>query len=306
MLRLIKGFAKSSLRDSSAPDTGDLEPVLHNFSIEVMPRTAQKVENFAAILPQGTRVYIAHLPDVDFDDMVATAKRLTDEGMTPMPHITARLIENRADLEARVARYADEAGVNQALLLAGGLAEARGDYHSSMQLAESGIFDARGFDRLHFAGHPEGNRDIDKDGTRIVDEAARWKHDFAERTDAGVALVTQFAFEARPVLDWIARMRAAGVELPVHVGIAGPAKLQTLIRFAVECGVGPSIGVLKKRAADVTKLVKPYEPDEVMQAFARAHSAEGQLVEQFHFFPLGGIETCARWIDSHTNQKSRT
>ena len=307
MLRLIKGFAKSALRTADSPEDTDLGPMLENFSIEVMPRTAQKVEDFAAILPQGTRVYIAHLPDVEMDDMVATARRLTDAGMVPMPHITARLIADRADLEARVGRYADEAGVKQALLLAGGISDPRGDYHSSMQLAETGIFDARGFKRLHFAGHPEGNRDIDaRDETRLVDEAAKWKHDFAERTDTEVALVTQFAFEAQPVLDWIARMREAGVALPVHVGIAGPAKLQTLIRFAVECGVGPSVGVLKKRAADVTKLVKPYEPDEVMQAFAHARAAEGQVVEQFHFFPLGGIETCARWIASHTNQKSNT
>ena len=139
-----------------------------------------------------------------------------------------------------------------------------------MQLLETGLFDRHGFTRLHVAGHPEGNRDIDPDGgNRAVDEAVRWKQAFAERTGAKMALVTQFAFDAGAVTAWAERLEAAGVNLPIHVGIAGPAKLQTLIKFAVACGVGPSMSVLQKRARDVTKLLMPYEPDEVLAGLQR-------------------------------------
>ena len=110
-------------------------------------------------------------------------------------------------------------------------------------------------------------------------------------------MATQFCFEAAPVIAWVDRLRAEGVNLPVHIGVAGPAKLQTLIKFAIACGVGPSLRVLQKRAMDVTKLLLPYEPTEVAGALA-AHKAAtpGFNIEQVHFFPLGGIKTNAQWV----------
>jgi methylenetetrahydrofolate reductase (NADPH) len=272
-----------------------LEPFLKGYSIEVMPRTAEKVEDFRAILPKGTRVYIAHIDGTPIEDMVATAKRIGAEGFDVMPHFPARIIKDKATLQDWVARYKD-VGVRQGLLLAGGVAQPVGDYATSMQLLESGAFD--GFQRLNVAGHPEGNKDIDPDGSdRMVMEAARWKSAFMERTDAKMAMATQFCFEAQPVIDWVNRLQAEGVKLPVHIGIAGPAKLQTLIKFAIACGVGPSLRVLQKRAMDVTKLLLPYEPTEVLEGLAAHKTANpGFGIEQVHFFPLGGIKTNAQWV----------
>jgi methylenetetrahydrofolate reductase (NADPH) len=195
--------------------------------------------------------------------------------------------------------------VQQGLLLAGGVASPVGDYATSMQLLESGAFD--GFERLNVAGHPEGNKDIDPDGSdRMVMEAARWKSAFAERTDAKMAMATQFCFEAAPVIAWVDRLAAEGVKLPVHIGVAGPAKLQTLIKFAIACGVGPSLRVLQKRAMDVTKLLLPYEPTEVVAELA-AHKAKnpGFGIEQVHFFPLGGIKTNAQWVTENGGASGR-
>ena len=282
-------------KEEATPATGTLEPFLKGYSIEVMPRTAEKVEDFRALLPKGTRVYIAHIEGTPIEDMVATAKRIGAEGFDVMPHFPARIIKDRATLTDWVARYKD-VGVKQGLLLAGGVAQPMGDFSTSMQLLESGAFS--GFTRLHVAGHPEGNKDIDPDGSdRMVMEAARWKSAFAERTDAQMAMATQFCFEAQPVIDWVNRLQAEGVKLPVHIGIAGPAKLQTLIKFAIACGVGPSLRVLQKRAMDVTKLLLPYEPTEVLEGLA-AHKAANPAfgIEQVHFFPLGGIKTNAQWV----------
>jgi methylenetetrahydrofolate reductase (NADPH) len=148
-----------------------------------MPRTAEKVADFRDLLPGGTRVYIAHIDGTPIDEMVATAARLRAEGFEPMPHFPARIIPDAATLRDWVARYRGEADVKQGLILAGGVAQPAGAFDSSMQLLESGAFD--GFERLHVAGHPEGNRDIDPDGSdRMVMEALRWKQAFAERTDA--------------------------------------------------------------------------------------------------------------------------
>ncbi len=287
-------FRKETKDTGTAAQAAEMEAFLKGYSIEVMPRTAEKVEDFRAILPRGTRVYVAHIEGTPIEDMVATAKRVGAEGFDVMPHFPARIIKDRATLTDWVARYKD-VGVRQGLLLAGGVATPVGDYATSMQLLESGAF--AGFDRLHVAGHPEGNKDIDPDGSdRMVMEAARWKSAFADRSDAKIAMATQFCFEAAPVIAWVDRLAAEGVKLPVHIGIAGPAKLQTLIKFAIACGVGPSLRVLQKRAMDVTKLLLPYEPTEVLAELA-AHKAKtpGFGIEQVHFFPLGGIKTNAQW-----------
>ena len=295
----LLNFRKKEADPAAGPTPVDPkgETFLQNYSIEVMPRTAEKVEDFREHLPAGTRVYIAHIEGTPIEDMVATAKRLTGEGFAVMPHFPARIIQDAAMLENWIAMYQGEAGVKQALLLAGGVSAPYGDFHSSMQLMETGLFDRAGFERLHVAGHPEGNRDIDPDGsTRMVDEALQWKQKFSERTDAKMALATQFAFEADPIIEWANSLKAAGIDLPVHIGIAGPAKLQTMSKFAVTCGVGPSIRVLQRRAKDVSKLLLPYEPTEIIEALA-AHKAAnpGFNIEQVHFFPLGGIKTCAKW-----------
>ena len=284
-----------------------LEAVLQGYSIEVMPRTAEKVEDFRALLPEGTRVYIAHIDGTPIEDMVATARRIAGEGFDVMPHFPARIIADKATLADWIARYQGEAGVTQGLILAGGVSEPKGDFHSSMQLLETGLFDKAGFTRLHVACHPEGNRDIDADGGEAeVMAAARWKQDFSERSDARMAMVTQFAFEAEPILDWASRLRANGVDLPIHIGLAGPAKLQTMIKFAIACGVGPSLRVLQKRALDVSKLLLPYEPTELTAELAARKAADpGFPIEQAHLFPLGGIKTCAEWAATHGGEATR-
>jgi methylenetetrahydrofolate reductase (NADPH) len=289
-----------------SPTTG-LGGFLRGYSIEVMPRTAAKVTDFRALLPEGTRVYIAHIDGTPIEDMVATARRISGEGFYVMPHFPARSIADTATLKDWIARYQGEAGVTQGLILAGGISAPTGDFHSSMQLLETGLFDKAGFTRLHVAGHPEGSRDIDADGGEAeVMAAARWKQDFSERSDARMAMVTQFAFEAAPVLDWASRLRANGIDLPIHIGLAGPAKLQTMIKFAIACGVGPSLRVLQKRALDVSKLLLPYEPTELAAQLAARKAADpGFPIEQAHLFPLGGIKTCAEWATAHGGAATR-
>jgi len=292
----LLSFGKSKT-PIETPVNPQVEALLQDYSIEVMPRTAEKVEDFTALLPKGTRVYVAHIEGTPIEEMVATAKRLSADGYKVMPHFPARIIKDEATLTDWIARYQGEAGVDQALLLAGGVDKPYGDFHSSMQLLETGQFGKAGFKHLHVAGHPEGNRDIDKDGgNTLVMDALRWKQTFADTSDARMALATQFAFEAGPIIAWADAIKAAGITLPIHIGIAGPAKLQTLIKFAIACGVGPSLKVLQKRAKDVTKLLLPFEPTEVLSELAAHKAANPDFnITHVHFFPLGGIKTNANW-----------
>lgn len=271
---------------------------LDGYSIEVTPKAASKIENFAGVLPKGTRVYIAHIEGTPIDEMVATAKKIYDDGFVAMPHFPARIIQNSNTLDEWIKRYKNEANVEEALVIAGGANKPYGDFDSSIQLIETGLFDRNEFKRIHVAGHPEGNKDIDPDGSnKNVSGALSWKNEFSKRTDASIALATQFCFESEPVIKWINSIKEEGIDIPVHIGIAGPAKLQTLIKYSVECGVGASIKVLQKRAKDITKLLKPYKPDTILKELALYKNENPSFnIEQVHFFPLGGIKQVTEYV----------
>ena len=280
-----------------------LKGFLSGYSIEVTPRSANKIECFADVLPENTRVYIAQINIDDIPEMIVTAKRLKDEGFKVMPHFPARMIKNHAVLNDLISMYQNEAGVDEALLLAGGLPSPAGDYNSSMQLIESGLFDKAGFKRLHVAGHPEGNKDIDPDGSnKNVSEALSWKQEFSNRTDASMAITTQFCFDADVVKKWAETIKGSGIDLPIHIGIAGPAKLQTLLKFSIECGVGASMKVLTKRARDITKLLLPYKPTQILSDLANYRAQDSSFnIEQVHFFPLGGVKRAAEFVEKFSS-----
>ena len=275
-----------------------LKDFISGYSIEVIPKTVAKTESFGDILPKSTRVYLAHLQDADITEMVPAAKRLNDEGFTVMPHIPARVIKNKAMLGDWLSMYQNEAGVDEALLIAGGSPKPIGDYDSSIKLIESGLFDLAGFKRLHIAGHPEGNKDIDPDGEiKNVSEALSWKQEFSKRTDAEMAIATQFCFDANVVKKWMDDIKDDGIDIPIHIGIAGPAKLQTILKFSIECGIGSSMKILTKRAKDITKLLLPYEPTQVLKELAEYKAKDPKFnIEQVHFFPFGGVKQTSDWV----------
>ena len=122
-------------KDSKSDSKPNLENLLKNYSIEVMPRTAERIESFSNLLPKGTRVYIAHIEGTPIEDMIKTAVRLTDANYEVMPHFPARIIKNKQILSDWINRYKNEANVDQALVLAGGIPKAIGDFDSSIPVS---------------------------------------------------------------------------------------------------------------------------------------------------------------------------
>jgi methylenetetrahydrofolate reductase (NADPH) len=281
-----------------------LKLFLNNFSIEVMPRTAAKIESFNDILPKNTRIYIAHIEGVPIQEMISTAKRIQSEGFVVIPHFPARIIENKVILEDWIKAYQEEANIDQALILAGGVDKPHGIFENSMQLVETELFSKYNFKNLYFAGHPEGNKDIDPDGTKKnVNDALVWKQKLNERTDINLALTTQFCFDSKPVIKWANELNKNGINIPIHIGVAGPAKLQTLIKFSIACGVGASLKVLHKRAKDIKKLLLPFEPNEFLETLALHKKNNPDFnITNIHFFPLGGIKTTSNWIKNATRK----
>jgi len=275
-----------------------IKKFLDGFSIEVTPRAAAKIDNFADLIPKGTLIYIAHIEGTPIEEMVATAKKINEQGFSPMPHFPARIIKDKNVLQDWISKYQNEANVKNGLLIAGGANKPYGEYDSSIQLIESELFDKANFQNLHIAGHPEGSMDIDPDGsTKNVDQALSWKNEFSKRTDAKMAITTQFSFDADSVISWANNLKKSGIDIPIHIGIAGPAKLQTLLKYSIECGVGASIKIIQKRAMDLTKLLLPYKPTTIITDLANYKANNPSFnIEKVHFFPLGGVKQVSDFV----------
>ena len=282
---------------SAPPTTASLAEIAllsAGASSETTPRQAAGIDDFAALLPLGTRVNVTFLPGADVTETILTAKRLKADGMVPVPHLPARFIAGPRALDALLARLADEVTVDEVMVVAGGGRQVAGAFDDSMALLASGLLPAHGIRRIAVAGHPEGSPDIPMPKAR---DALLWKNDFAARHNLEMYVVTQFSFDADVVIDWEREMRAAGNELPIHLGLAGPASVKTLLTYAKTCGVGPSLRVLTRQMGNLTRLLTVRTPDEMLQRIAR-HKADDPdcLIRAVHVFPFGGMAKTAAWL----------
>ncbi|WP_099864790.1 methylenetetrahydrofolate reductase [Pararhizobium haloflavum] len=263
-------------------------------SIEVAPKQAIESDDLPGLFPPGTNVYITDIGTDPSETLVKAARRVRDLGYEPVPHFASRRLTSRAGLEKRVAMMAQDAGVTNVLVIGGGLDRQAGDFSSAMEVLETGYFDRYGITHMGIAGHPEGSPDFTEE---VALQALRLKKAFAERTGARVRIVTQFGFDADKFIGWAEGLRDHGIDLPVHLGVAGPAKITTLIKYAAMCGVGNSVTFLKKNALALTALATTHSPETVVGPIenhvrANPHSA----IKQIHVFPFGGLRKSAEWL----------
>lgn len=294
------GFGKSANKVAAriAPATAKaaVMSLLADYSIETAPGIGAKTASYADHLPAGTSVYVTMLPGADLDEIVALCARLKREGLEPVPHVAARSLESRAQLDRYVAALAQDAGVTQALVIGGGVSHPAGPFGQSMDVIGTGIFERHGIRRIGVAGHPEGSKDIpDAEMARALAE----KNAYARSTGSELYIATQFCFDADAIIAWDRGLRAAGNALPIHIGIAGPAKLKSLINYATMCGVGPSLRFLTRQAMNIAKLATVSVPDQLLTKLAsyQAEDADCGIVKT-HFFAFGGMARTASWLDA--------
>jgi methylenetetrahydrofolate reductase (NADPH) len=266
---------------------------LDDYSVETTPTAAAQAGSFEGILPAGTRVYIAHLPDADLEATVGTARRLKADGFLPVPHIAARRLPGPAAFEHLLGGLAD-AGVTRVLVIAGGVGRPEGPFADTMSLLRSGLLETHGITSIGVAGHPEGNRDIGEAG---IARALAEKNAHGRATGSAMHIVTQFCFDAAAVIAWDRRLRAAGNALPIHIGIPGPAKLQSLMNYARLCGIGASARLLSRQAFNVARLATVSAPDRFVAAMATAAATDPACgITRAHFYTFGGLKRTARWV----------
>ncbi|HVV91998.1 MAG TPA: methylenetetrahydrofolate reductase [Hyphomicrobiales bacterium] len=267
-----------------------LADLLANVSIETSPRDGDDAARLAEIVPAGCEVSITFLPGEDYRRVIEVAKRLGGLGYTPMPHISARALQSREELDDMLGRAVGEAGCDRVLVLAGDAPKPRGPFGASMDLLKTGLFARHGIRMLGFAGHPEGNVNVP---TGEIRQALLDKIAFARAEGHEPTVLTQFAFEAAPIVAFAKDLADNAGGVPIHVGVAGPANPATLLKFALRCGVGNSVRVLQKRAGSIGRLLVDAGPDDLIAEIAA--SASGNIVG-FHFFPFGGMKKTGAWL----------
>jgi methylenetetrahydrofolate reductase (NADPH) len=271
-----------------------LHGLLDPFSVEITPREAAKLPPLSELLVEGTAVYLTYLANTPWAETVAVARRVIEAGLRPVPHLAARAVPDRGALRAMLADLA-AIGVADMLLIAGSQATPAGEFHEAAQILDSGYLEEAGIRRVGIAGHPEGHPDVDDD---VLAEALAIKGRIARARGLDLDIVTQFCFDAEPIIAWERRIRAAGIDAPVRVGLPGLTSPARLVKFGLSCGVGPSLKVLRKQAGGVLKLATTptYHPDETLLGLATAVADEpASLLRAVHFFPFGALVPTAEW-----------
>ena len=237
------------------------------FSLEITMKTD------LSVLPKVQDVYITMLPGNDFRDVANKAKELVQNGFNPVPHFPARSIKNSNELKDYVSMCKDF-GVKQALVI-GGSTEPIGDYHCSLQILESGLFEGW---KIGIAGHPDGSPDIsDSD----LEKAMKDKKPFADY------IVTQWLLDSQSIAKFISKQT-----LPVHVGITGPLKISSLLKFASIVGAKNSLNFIKSNATKAVDLLKPKDPNDLIENLKK-------LTENFHIYTFGGLKETNKWLEEN-------
>jgi methylenetetrahydrofolate reductase (NADPH) len=276
--------------------TGTARGLAASASVEVTPREAGNLRELAGLLPSQTTVYITKLPTAGVQATEAAAAEIRDAGHVPVPHVAVRAFESLDELDAHLASLARVAGVDDVLVVAGSIKRPAGGLTSTMQVLWSGVLEAHGIRRVGVAGHPEGSPDIPP---ADVAAALAEKNEFAAGSALELRVVTQFALASEPYVRWEREARAAGNRLPVIAGLPGVTSPPRLLKFALVCGIGPSVEVLRKQSGGLLRLAttRAWKPDAVLEGIAASIQADpASLFAGMHLFPFGGLRETAAWL----------
>ncbi len=285
-------------RDMATP-IETIQSAASNWSIEVTPTGATKIESFRDCLDPGTTVNVTFLPGTDPADTIAVCERLHNDGMRPVPHLAARSLRDADQLDELLSAYTARCGVEEVLCIGGGVDSPVGGFDATMQVLQTGLIQKHGIRHIGVAGHPEGSPDISNDE---IAEALDAKNALAKAEGLNLYIETQFCFEADIVLEWEKRVRAAGNALPIRIGIPGPATIKTLFRFAQISGIGPSMRFISKQAKNVAKLMTVQSPHLLLTGLAEGMAADKEcLIRHFHYYPFGGFARTATYAGAIAN-----
>ncbi len=277
----------------------NIQEFIKNASLEITPGMRRSFSSFSEIINPGRRVFVTYLPYSDPNEMIETATELRQNGMEPVPHLAARTMEGPDQLYAILQRLRNEADVRDVLIIGGGGKKPKGDFESTIDMLKTGMFEDFGLRSIGVAGHPEGNTDIPEEEIR---KALEFKNNYARTHNIHMYIVTQFVLESAPVFKWLETLEEWGNELPVNIGLPGPATLKALLKYANMCGVNASLSFLRKQGLRAFRLASVSMPDRQLSRLAQYYAeTEDCPITRVHFFNFGGLKRTMQFIQAVEN-----
>jgi methylenetetrahydrofolate reductase (NADPH) len=269
-------------------------------SIEVSHVESGDIPAGRDYLRAGQRIYVSHLPRQTWAQTRDVCAQVAAAGFDPVPHVPVRLLTSEQALE-EILSALRAVGASELLLISGDYAKPLGPFQQVLDVMRTGKLQKHGFTRISIAGHPEGHPRVPAGQIRRaqLDKAS-------EGVAAGlhVTLVTQFFFEAAPLIAWARDLRRAGVEARVVAGLPGPARIARLLKLASHCGIGPSIRALSTRSRALVSLLSERSPDQLLDELAAACQHEPGLVDGIHLYSFGGFLRTAAWLRERAEVQS--
>ena len=264
-------------------------------SFETTRLTPAELDEVKATAIPGCAIYVAAIPSRPLDEQIETAVGLRNRGFEPVPHLAVRNFESAAAMETHLGRLVDNAGVRRALVIAGDRPDPAGSVADALAGIESGVLQRCGLTEIGISGYPDGHPRI----TNVQLETALTAK-LAAAHDAGltVRIVTQFTMSTKPIVNLVTRLRSQGISVPVSAGLAGPASMATLLKFAKICGVKASAQGVARNVGLLKSLITASTADPIVRALAM-NDELGEVNP--HFFSFGGLPATVRWVMAAAN-----
>lgn len=270
-----------------------METLLNDFSLEMTGKDAGKLEEARGNIPPGTRINITFLENEEPRMRLEAVRAVKRFGYVPVPHISARRLRSREMLEEYLSALAAEDAAENVLIIAGDPVEPLGPFEDALAVIKSGVLQQYGVRNIGVGGYPEGHP--------AIPESALWsalegKVAALRQQEVPGAVITQFGFDVDSVLKWLEAVRERGIDLPVRVGVPGPAGVRRLLTFAGRLGVGTSAGIAKKYGFSITNLMGTTGPDKFILSLAEGLDPERHGEVKLHFYTFGGLKATSDWI----------
>ncbi|SNR66904.1 methylenetetrahydrofolate reductase [Halorubrum vacuolatum] len=242
-------------------------------------------------LPNGAAIAITTSPQLGLEATIEWAETASEDGYEIIPHIAARYVEDRAELESIVERL-ETAGISDIFVPGGDREEPKGEFESAYELLVALNEIGHEFEEIGITGYPEGHAFIDDDTLAASME---------KKSPYATYIVTQLCYDHEAVLDWIEKIRSRGVELPVEVGIPGVMKYQRLLQISKKVGVGDSVRFLQKTTG-VLGFIRQfvgsrgkYTPDDLVDGLGPYANDPTYDISGIHLYTFNQVPDLESW-----------
>jgi len=238
-------------------------------------------------VPTEIKLTVTASPAKGIEGTLELAERLSRRGYETAPHLSARLIRDEAHLEDVLERLR-ESGVRDVFVVAGDAEEPAGKFKGAGDLLSAMASLGHGFGEIGITGYPESHPFIsDEDTIRAM----------YEKEPYATYIVSQLTFDTGVIADWVRRVRARGVELPIYVGMPGAVSRQKLMRISAGIGLGESARFLKKYGNWFVRFFLPggYSPDRLIEGLTPSLADPRSDVRGFHIYTFNEVGKTEAW-----------